>query len=65
MEPHAIVASVQLDRWPELPAAATVSGDPVSMNLWLWGRGPRDSLTVDGDPASLDHLRARLVPATQ
>jgi MDMPI C-terminal domain len=65
MEPQAIVANVHLDRWPGLPAAATVSGDPVSMYLWLWGRGPRDSLTVDGDPASLDHLRARLVPATQ
>jgi uncharacterized protein (TIGR03083 family) len=65
MEPQAIVAEVFLDRWPELPAAATVSGDPPSMYLWLWGRGPRDSLTVDGDAAAVDHLRARLVTATQ
>jgi uncharacterized protein (TIGR03083 family) len=65
MEPQAIAAEVFLDRWPELPAAATVLGDPPSMYLWLWGRGPRDSLTVDGDAAAVDHLRARLVTATQ
>jgi uncharacterized protein (TIGR03083 family) len=65
MEPQAIVAEVFLDRWPELPAAATVSGDPLSMYLWLWGRGPRESLTVDGEAAAVDHLRARLVTATQ
>jgi uncharacterized protein (TIGR03083 family) len=65
MEPQAIVAEVFLDRWPELPAAATVSGDPLSMYLWMWGRGPRDSLTVDGEAAAVDHLRARLVTATQ
>jgi uncharacterized protein (TIGR03083 family) len=65
MEPKAIVANVYLDWGPELRAAATVSGDPLSMYLWLWGRGPRDLLTVDGDPASIAHLRARLVTATQ
>ena len=65
MEPQAIVAEVFLDRWPELPAAATVSGDPLSMYLWLWGRGPLESLTVDGEAAAVDHLRARLVTATQ
>ena len=65
MEPKAIAAEVFLDRWPELPTAATVSGDPRSIYLWLWGRGPRDSLTVEGDAASVDHLRARLVRATQ
>jgi hypothetical protein len=35
------------------------------MYLWLWGRGPRDSLIVDGDAAAIAHLRARLVTATQ
>jgi uncharacterized protein (TIGR03083 family) len=65
MEPKAIVADVYPARWPKLPTAATVSGDPESMYLWLWGRGPRDSLTVNGDVASVDHLRARLVMATQ
>jgi hypothetical protein len=65
MEPKAIVANVYLDWGPELPAAATVSGDPLPMYLWLWGRGPSDSLTVDGEAATVDHLRARLVTATQ
>ena len=65
MEPNAIAADVFLDRWPELPAAALVSGEPPSMYLWLWGRGSRDSLIVDGDAAAVDHLRARLVTATQ
>ena len=39
--------------------------DPLPMYLWLWGRGPSDSLAVDGEPASADHLRARLVAATR
>jgi len=65
MEPKAIVANIHLDRWPKLPAAATVSGEPLPMYLWLWGRGPSDSLTVDGEAASADHLRARLAAATR
>jgi MDMPI C-terminal domain len=46
-------------------AAATISVEPLSLYLWMWGRGPRDSLTVDGVAAAVDHLRARLVTATQ
>jgi uncharacterized protein (TIGR03083 family) len=65
MEPNAIVANVYLDRWPELPVDATVSGDALPMYLWLWGRGPRDPLTVDGDVAAADQLRNRMVVATQ
>jgi hypothetical protein len=65
MEPKAIVAIVYLNRWPELPVDATVSGDPLPMYLWLWGRGSRDQLTVDGDVAAVDQLRERMVVATQ
>jgi uncharacterized protein (TIGR03083 family) len=65
MEPKAIVANVFLDRWPELPADATISGEPLTMYLWLWGRGPRDQLTIDGEPAVADQLRNRMVVATQ
>lgn len=65
MEPSAVVASVWLDRWPDLPVDATVSGSPLPMYLWLWGRGPSDLLTIDGDDGAVDHLRARLVVATQ
>lgn len=65
MEPKAVVAQVYLDRWPRLPADATISGEPEPLYLWLWGRGPRDQLRVDGDVGAADHLRARLVMATQ
>jgi uncharacterized protein (TIGR03083 family) len=65
MEPMAVVANVYLDRWPELPVDATVSGEPLPMYLWLWGRGPRDPLTIDGDMAAADRLRQRMVVATQ
>jgi len=65
MEPSAVVASVWLDRWPDLQVDATVSGDPLPLYLWLWGRGPRDPLAVDGDAAAIDHLDAALRTATQ
>ncbi|HEY9376312.1 MAG TPA: maleylpyruvate isomerase family mycothiol-dependent enzyme [Jiangellaceae bacterium] len=65
MEPKAIVANVYLDRWPQLPSDATVSGEPLPMYLWLWGRGPRDPLEVDGVVAVVDQLRERMVVATQ
>ena len=65
LEPSAAVAQVWLDRWPDLPVDATVSGDPPAMYLWLWGRGPRDPLSVDGDLSAVDHLDARMRLATQ
>ena len=65
MEPKAVVANVYLDRWPELAVDATITGDPLAMYLWLWGRGPRDPLTIDGDAAAADRLRDRMVVATQ
>jgi len=65
IEPTAIVAQVYLDRWPELPVDATVSGEPLPMYLWLWGRGPRDPLAVDGDISVADQLRERMQMATQ
>lgn len=65
MEPKAVVAQVYLDRWPRLPKDAMISGDPLPMYVWLWGRGPRDSLTVDGDLTAADQLRARMLVATQ
>ena len=65
MEPNAVVANVYLDRWGELPTDATISGDPLPMYLWLWGRGPRDPLQIDGDADAADRLRDRMVVATQ
>ena len=44
-------------------AAATVSGEPGDVLLWLWGRGPRP--LADGDPAVVTELRERLALATR
>lgn len=63
LEPMAVVA--QVDRWPDLPVDVTVSADPQPLYLWLWGRGPDDALTVDGDASAVDHLHARMRLATQ
>ena len=35
------------------------------MYLWLWGRGPRDPLQIEGDADAADRLRDRMVVATQ
>lgn len=37
----------------------------VSMDLWLWGRGPIEDLTVDGDPALVERLRQAAKEETQ
>lgn len=65
MEPNAVVASVYLDRWPELAVDATASGDPLPMYLWLWGRDSPDKITIDGDQTAVERLDARLRLATQ
>ncbi|NHC14578.1 maleylpyruvate isomerase family mycothiol-dependent enzyme [Motilibacter deserti] len=50
---------------PDAPADASVTGSPGAVLLWLWGRlGPR-SLSISGDRAQVDALRAALVAATQ
>jgi uncharacterized protein (TIGR03083 family) len=63
MEPSAAVASV--DRWPDMPVDATVTGEPAYLYLWLWCRGPSDRLAIAGDKAAVDHLDARMRLATQ
>ncbi|MDQ0375218.1 maleylpyruvate isomerase family mycothiol-dependent enzyme [Cellulomonas humilata] len=44
---------------------ATVAGPAWDLELWLWGRGSADGLTVDGDEAAVDRLRAVIVESTQ
>jgi hypothetical protein len=44
---------------------ARVTGAPVPLLLWLWGRGGEDQVSVSGDPAWADYLRRLLVATTQ
>ena len=44
--------------------SATITGDPATVDLWLWGRGPADGLMVDGDRSMVDRLRATAADAT-
>ncbi len=63
LEPAAVVTVP--DPTYDLPYAATVSGSPGDVELWAWGRGSADQLTVEGDPAAVVALRRRLAAATQ
>lgn len=47
------------------PADAVVTGEPSELLLWLWGRRPQAAVTVEGDQALLDGMRARLQVVTQ
>ena len=44
---------------------AELSGDPAELFLYLWGRGPLDTLTRTGDESRIALMRARLAAATQ
>ncbi len=50
---------------PRADIATSISGDAAAMDLWLWGRGPIDELTVDGDAGLADTLRRAAKEATQ
>jgi uncharacterized protein (TIGR03083 family) len=47
------------------PADASVTGDPESVLLWLWGRRGDELVELDGDASVLQTFRDRLVIATQ
>lgn len=63
MEPAAIVA--QVDKWPHVPVGAVLTGPAEPLYRWLWGRGPDDELTAEGDLGLVPLLRDRLRSATQ
>jgi hypothetical protein len=46
-------------------ADATVTGDPMSVYRWLWGRLPNDAVTLDGDHDAWAQLWALLRLATK
>lgn len=45
--------------------SATVSGRAWDLELWLWGRGPLETLELEGDPAAVERLRTVIVGSTQ
>ncbi|MGH3648211.1 MAG: maleylpyruvate isomerase family mycothiol-dependent enzyme [Micromonosporaceae bacterium] len=45
--------------------AATLSGDPVDLLLWLWRRADIDKLTAEGDLTQVDKLHELMRVATQ
>jgi uncharacterized protein (TIGR03083 family) len=46
------------------PAVASVSGEPRSVFLWLWGRVGDDQVAFEGDEQVLAEFRARLAECT-
>jgi uncharacterized protein (TIGR03083 family) len=46
-------------------ADATVSGDPMDLYLWSWGRLPDQSVHISGDQEAVARLWTLLRPATQ
>jgi len=46
-------------------ADATVSGGPMELYLWSWGRLPDQSVRISGDQEAVAHLWTMLRPATQ
>ena len=43
----------------------TVEGTAAALDLWLWGRGPLEQLTVSGDRSLPGRLRSLAADATQ
>jgi uncharacterized protein (TIGR03083 family) len=44
---------------------AIVSGPAEAMDLWMWGRGPVDGLTVTGEGEAVEALRLAIADGTQ
>lgn len=58
-------AARRVDESEARAADATVSGDPMPLYLWIWGRAPDQSVRISGDPEAAAQLWALLRPATQ
>lgn len=50
---------------PPAAPTAVLRGTAADLDLWLWGRGPLDPITVTGEPAIAEHIRAAAADATQ
>jgi uncharacterized protein (TIGR03083 family) len=61
---HVSAKSVEIGQDVMVPAAATVSGDPESLFLWLWGRVGDDRVAVTGSAETVAEFRARIAECT-
>lgn len=55
----------RVDEAEATSADGRVSGDPMTMYLWCWGRLPDQSVEISGDQEAVARLWALLRPATQ
>jgi uncharacterized protein (TIGR03083 family) len=62
LRPEAVTVA---DAEPGSPADATVTGDPVSVLLWLWRRADGQTVTFGGDMTVIAGLRELMRIATQ
>jgi uncharacterized protein (TIGR03083 family) len=62
MEPSGVVVEPAS---ADAPASGRLSGDPLSVLLWLWRRADAGAVTFEGDRAALGRLRGLLGTATQ
>jgi uncharacterized protein (TIGR03083 family) len=44
---------------------AVIRGEPADLDLWLWGRGPLDPLSIDGDQSIAEKLRRTAADSTK
>jgi uncharacterized protein (TIGR03083 family) len=56
---------VDVDDTDRADVAATVTGEPSPLLLWLYGRAPDDVVSVSGDATQARRLRERIAIATQ
>ncbi len=63
-EPGRTIAR-RVDETDARSADARVSGDPMTVYLWSWGRLPDQSVEISGDQEAIARLWALLRPATQ
>ncbi|MDH4276648.1 MAG: maleylpyruvate isomerase family mycothiol-dependent enzyme [Acidimicrobiia bacterium] len=60
-EPTIVVVDPESSPTP----SAELSGPALDLNLWAWGRGPIDGLTIHGDDDLVASLRTLIIDSTQ
>lgn len=56
--------ALKLASLPDVPDAV-IRGEPADLDLWLWGRGSLDPLSIDGDHSIVEKLRRTAADSTK